>query len=130
MTSRLVLMVGMAVSVILASSVGMTRATQETSMCATPAAGEVQRFTGSNSTVTVPFELPNGVYVVTGRYNGEEDFIVDAVDEAGNKKNVIDEIGVYKGEATLRVQTDTSFVLDITAKAGDWDIGIRPAFRS
>jgi hypothetical protein len=104
------------------------RGAQEPTTCATPTPSEVQHFSGSLSTVTDPFVLPKGVYVVSAKHEGEHaNFAVWVYDEAGERDLLFNELGVYEGETTLPVEAESKLILDISVD-GPWTIDIKPAF--
>ena len=96
--------------------------------CATPSPSDVQEFSGTSSAVTDPFVLPAGVFVVAGSYDGDENFIVHAFDEAGNQEFLINEIGPFTGETTLQIAEETRVILNIDANNGPWELSVSPAF--
>jgi hypothetical protein len=77
--------------------------------------------------VTDPFTLDQGVFVISGTHQGSGNLAVLAYDEVGNRELLFNEVGLYQGETTLRIDTATRVILDVEAD-GPWEIGIQPAF--
>jgi hypothetical protein len=110
--------------IVAGGSVGVA---QEPTSCATPAPTDLLNFEGETATVTDPFVLSEGVYVVKGTHRGESNFIVIPFSPEGRMTSIFNEAGVYEGEATLAVEPGTKIVLDVQAD-GPWTLEIAPAF--
>ncbi len=101
---------------------------QETTTCATPSPSAVQHFSAENASVTEPFTLIKGVYVVSGTYKGDSNFMVYTLDEMGNEELVLNALGPFEGKGSLTVNKDTRVVFDVRIANGPWTLDIEPAF--
>ena len=100
---------------------------QELPDCPTPAPSDSQQFSGTTATVTDPFVLPAGVFVVAGSHQGAGNFAVWIYDETGARDLLFNEIGLYEGETTMPIETESRVILDVEAD-GAWEISVESAF--
>lgn len=90
-------------------------------VAATPAAENVCQ--GSSDDVIGPLDLVPGLYQVSARYAGDDNFVVWAHQADGASDLLVNEIGSYAGEATFTVESAGKVVLEVVG-IGAWELRI------
>jgi hypothetical protein len=94
----------------------------------TPApAGESYTLSGSGNDVTDSFDTQGGLAVFDFEHDGNSNFQVWAVNNAGDKELLVNDIGTYDGEVALYLPSDT-WRLEVKAD-GQWNSAVtQPRF--
>jgi hypothetical protein len=89
--------------------------------------GESYAFSGSGNDVTDSFSTEGGLVVLDFEHDGSSNFQVQAVNSAGDKEYLVNEIGTYDGQVALYLPSD-DWRLDVTAD-GSWSADVtQPRF--
>ncbi len=92
----------------------------------------VLNFTGNTDTITDPFHA-EGLVFFKGRYSGDSNFIVHAIDESGNREYLFNGIGQYTGTKSatldsgnyrLQIEVGTSYTGSSFSSKGNWNIEV------
>lgn len=104
------------------------KSTPPTTTTPTPAPdGESYTLSGSGNDVTDSFDTEGGLVVFDFEHSGSSNFQVWAVNRAGNKELLVNDIGTYDGKVALYLPSDT-WRLEVTAD-GAWDSDVtQPRF--
>jgi hypothetical protein len=79
-------------------------------------------YSGTSDDVIGPLNLDSGLYEVSTRYAGDENFRVRIRYADGTSDLLVNDVGSYSGKSTFFVETST-VVLEVEA-AGRWDLQI------
>jgi hypothetical protein len=83
---------------------------------------EALKMIGNGDTATNLFEVDSGFIVFDSNYNGGGNFIVQLLDESGNKVELlVNTIGSYKGKSLALIPKGGKYMLNVQAE-GAWTI--------
>jgi hypothetical protein len=80
-------------------------------------------YTGTSDEVIGPLDLSPGLYLVSARFTGDENFVIWVRQDDGTSDLLVNEIGDYSGESTFTVETSTQVVLEVEG-IGPWELQI------
>lgn len=122
------LLVTVAVALVLVMFGSGVSSAQELTTCATPTPSALQQFSGTTKTVSNPFVLPKGVYVVTGQLQGEGNLWFSIIDSSGDEVEFLAGEGPEAFEGVMTLSEDTRLIVQTTIASGPWTLDIKPAF--
>jgi hypothetical protein len=82
-----------------------------------------QSYTGTSDDVIGPLDLVPGLYQVSARYTGDENFVIWVRLGDGTSDLLVNDIGSYSGESTFSVETSTQVVIEVEG-IGPWEVRI------
>ena len=84
---------------------------------------EAMTYSGMSDDVIGPITFAPGLYRVSARYTGDDNFAVWTHQADGTDDLLFNEIGSYRGEATFTVEASTKVVLEVKG-VGAWELRI------
>ncbi len=90
------------------------------------ATADALTFSGNEPTVTPEFTAPADQLIITGNFEGEQNFTVIAVTPEGVEDVLFDERGPFSGETTYETTAGSALYLNVDAD-GPWDLIVEPA---